>query len=915
MVTVSGDERDPVEVLAEGFLQQVRAGQDVSIEDYAQRHPELSEQIHAIFPTLLMMEVGKPRDAVEERSGSDPLLGLQVEQLGDFKIRRRIGRGGMGIVYEAVQQSLSRRVALKVLSPSLFTTPETIRRFQREARAAATLHHTNIVPVFSVGDQWGVHYYAMQYIDGAGLDQILAGKEQCDLRDDFGRIAELGHDVAMALDYAHDNDTLHRDVKPANLLLDKQGTIWVTDFGLAKLLDQDDGLTHDGQALGTMRYMPPEQLEGEFDRRGDIYSLGLTLYELLTWQPAFQQTGRTQLIPQIAAGRIPSLRSINPRIPRDLETIVLKATAREPAQRYATAREMADDLYRFQTHQPIQARRLSPWERFARWTRRNPNVAMLSAVAIALLVAVAVISTIGYVKTTAAYRRVADENSRATRASAMASHTLENIFDRFAPEASSDDAFLVQPVLSNESALLLQDLLVFYEQLSEETDDDSMLFKAAEAQGKVAQIHQQLGDHEQSIAAYRKAIDRYYRLESSPQIQLSIASAHNQIGQILKLTGRLEDSRIEHDKAIDLLNSMRAIDEGSDVATDVQFEIARSLYLKSRSIRPGLGPNSLPPRMLLGGHSREPIEEVLQLVTRPTEDNVELLQAIEILDGLGTVASVPKHQHLLAVCLFELAHDAVDLRTDVDRDADTRALRILEKLCEQYPQRHEYRYSLLDALTQIDLRASQLLSEETLESLRERLEQALPIAEELVAARSDVAIYASTLSQASYQLGLILEHLADDAADRDSREILVEAERHYRKAVNRQTSLVRRYPKAYGYQVWLSVFQIHLCRIEHQQRQLDQAHVLITRAIRGLEKLPAEYSDDDSVRRISARAYAQLGFILEDRGRRDRADMVREIVDSLELPIERGFPGFRRGRRLGVGPLPPEFFAPPPHLR
>lgn len=915
MDTVSEDERDPVEVLAEGFLQQVRAGEDISIEDYAELYPELSEQIRAIFPTLLMMEVGKPRDLFGAKSGSDPLLGLQVEQLGDFKIMRRIGRGGMGIVYEATQQSLNRRVALKVLIPSLFTTPETIRRFQREARAAATLHHTNIVPVFSVGDQWGVHYYAMQFIEGAGLDQILAGKDECGLRDDFGRIAGLGHDVAMALDYAHDNETLHRDIKPANLLLDKQGTIWVTDFGLAKLLDHDDGLTVDGQTLGTMRYMPPEQLEGCFDRQGDIYSLGLTLYELLTWQPAFRQTGRSELIPQIAGGQFPSPRKVNPRVPKDLETIILKATAREPAQRYTTARELADDLYRFQTHQPIRARRLSPWERLTRWTKRNPNVAMLSAVAIALLVAVAVISTIGYVKTTVAYRRVADENSRAMRASAMASRTLENIFDRFAPESKSKGAFLVQPVLSSESALLLQDLLVFYEQLSEETDDDWMLVKAAEAQGKVAQIHQQLGNHEQSIAAYRNAIERYYRLELSPQIKLRIASAHNQIGQIQKLTGRLEDSGIEHDKAIELLNSMWTIDGEADFTTDVKFEVARSLYLKSRSIRPGLGPNSLPPRMLLGGPSPEPMEDILRLVTKPAVDHVELRQAIEILDGLGTVSSVPKHQHLLSVCLFELANDAVDLRTDVDREADIRAICILEKLCAHFPQRLEYRYSLLDALTQIDLRASHLLSDETLEMLRARLERALPIAEELVADRSDVAIYTSTLSQASYQLALILEHLANKVDDRNSREMLVEAERHYRRAVNRQTVLVRRYPDAHGYQVWLTVFQVDLARIEHRQRQLDQAYVLITRAIKGLEKLPDEFGDTNSVRRISARAYAHLGLILEELGRRDRADTVREIVEALGLPLERVRAGLRRGGRLGVPPLPPEFFAPSVHLR
>ena len=218
-------------------------------------------------------------------------------------------------------------------------------------------------------------------------------------------MARIGVQVADALEYAHRQGTLHRDIKPANLLLDNRGTVWIADFGLAKLADLDD-LTHSGDMVGTLRYMAPEQFEGKADARSDVYSLGLTLYELLTLRPAFDEKDRRRLIRQVTQEEPPRPRKLNPAIPRDLETIVVKAMACHPEHRYQTAGRLAADLRCFLEDRPIRARRATPLGRLWRWCRRNRAVAALAGTALALLVAVAVVASVGYLLTHRALTRV-----------------------------------------------------------------------------------------------------------------------------------------------------------------------------------------------------------------------------------------------------------------------------------------------------------------------------------------------------------------------------------------------------------------------------------------------------------------------------------------------------------------------------
>jgi serine/threonine protein kinase len=347
-----------------------------------------------------------------------PSGGAKPDQFGEYRLLRERCRGGMGIVYEAVQESLGRHVALKVLPFQAMLDPTHLERFRREAVAAARLHYTNIVPVFGVGEQHGLHYYAMQFIQGQGLHEVLqevrrlrerqepARDNEAEAPGDSGdggsgakgassseslldraglstwsdshsrysrAVALIGVRVTEALAYAHSREILHRDIKPSNLMFDTRGTVWVTDFGLAKAEGLPD-LTHTGDVVGTLRYLAPERLHGESDPRSDIYSLGLTLYELLALRPAFAEVQRVRLLQQISAEEPPRPRRLDRRISRDLETIVHKAMAKEPPQRYGSARELVEDLRRFLADRPMHARRTRFWEQTRRWCRRNRTV-------------------------------------------------------------------------------------------------------------------------------------------------------------------------------------------------------------------------------------------------------------------------------------------------------------------------------------------------------------------------------------------------------------------------------------------------------------------------------------------------------------------------------------------------------------
>jgi WD40 repeat protein len=521
----SSDSRDygQFDVLAQEFAERLRRGERPRIQEYVDRLPELADEIREMFPALVEVE----RADAHVRDDADrppPSATPRLRELGDYRILREVGRGGMGVVYEAEQVSLGRRVALKILPSHVVGDRKTQERFLREAKAAARLHHTNIVPVYEVGRDGDVSFYAMQLIQGQGLDQVidelrrlrqqslvaaghapgapegkgesatptaarlattsllrkrdlgkmaellmtgslaavadgppgadspmesgldatapfepgtpaggtlsehpqprpvlephssavLPGGKHVSEVDTSGRrqpffrsVAQIGRQVAQGLAYAHARGVVHRDVKPSNLLLDTDGIVWITDFGLAKA--DDDGLTATGDILGTLRYMAPERFRGAGDARADVYSLGMTLYELLTLHPAYESSDRLKLIGQIKALEPTRPRSIDNRIPRDLETITLKAIDKDPDRRYASMDAMAEDLRRFLVDEPIRARQISATERYWRWARRNPVIATLGGV----LTGVLVLVTLGSLLAAGRFASLAERQRRA----------------------------------------------------------------------------------------------------------------------------------------------------------------------------------------------------------------------------------------------------------------------------------------------------------------------------------------------------------------------------------------------------------------------------------------------------------------------------------------------------------------------
>jgi WD40 repeat protein/serine/threonine protein kinase len=399
--------------VADEFLSRQRAGEHPIADEYANRYPAAADVLRPVLASLALLDASRA-------GGSGPAPGAPGEAagtLGDFRILREVGRGGMGVVYEAEQISLGRRVALKVLPFASTLDDRQLQRFKNEAQAAAGLHHTNIVPVFATGCERGVHYYAMQFIPGRTLAGVIAEwrgpagpaaaaptgswvppaagstvpqaaviTERASRGSEFFRTAaRLGVQAARALEHAHQLGVVHRDVKPANLLVDDRGTLWVTDFGLAHCQNQA-GLTMTGDLVGTLRYMSPEQVLAKrvpVDHRTDVYSLGATLYELFTLEPAFGGSDRAQLLRQIAFEEPRRPRSVRRTVPAELEVIVLKAMEKSPADRYATAAELADDLDRFLDGRPIRARRPSVTLRVRKWARRHPAV-VWSAVIVAM---------------------------------------------------------------------------------------------------------------------------------------------------------------------------------------------------------------------------------------------------------------------------------------------------------------------------------------------------------------------------------------------------------------------------------------------------------------------------------------------------------------------------------------------------
>jgi serine/threonine protein kinase len=524
-----------IEDLVEEFLGQLQRGEKPSLRAFQLAHPHLAAEIGELFPVVAAMEGWKEQETAEQ-GGRNSLGGVPIDRLGDFRMVREIGRGGMGIVFEAIQESLQRRVAIKILPPLDSPSGGSADRFRNEAMTAAALHHSNIVPVFGIGHENGFNYIVMQLIDGCGLDSMLKKRGDRSTRDRRGEVtqcvselsaspradsqvgvqqsnpllrrdggleprlvARLGVQAAEAIHYAHENGTLHRDIKPANLLLDRKGHLWVADFGLAKALEHQ-ALSHSGDIVGTLLYMAPERLRGRCDVRSDVYGLGITLLELVLGQPVFEPADSGALIDRILRGLDQRGALQQAAIPIDLKTILSKAMAVDPQDRYDSAALLAEDLQAFVDDLPIQARRATRVETLRRMCRRNPVVAGLTASVVGLLIITLMLTSLGFLQ-----QRRMRNRTQATLDTTL--QTLDKIYDKFGgPRGDVAGSILSGAVLSDEAADMLAELLTVYDELASQGGDTAQLQRESLlAEIRVADIHLRLGAIEQAVDHYRRA--------------------------------------------------------------------------------------------------------------------------------------------------------------------------------------------------------------------------------------------------------------------------------------------------------------------------------------------------------------------------------------------------------------------------
>lgn len=592
------DEDDPrVFEIVQRYLQRIEAGEYPDRVELESRYPDLVATIEPYLDAIEMLHAAAPqlRDPTDSTSDPDDLPA--AEPLGDFRLVREIGRGGMGVVYEAIQLSLNRKVAVKVLPFAAALDARQLQRFRNEAQAAAALHHPNIVPVYGVGCERGVHFYVMQRIDGQNLATLISGLQderkvslsaveksvsaqpseggnfpktwpaparsdhkidrvidrKADPKAETGRafsetltthkthrketyyrtIVEMMIQAADALEYAHSLGIIHRDVKPANILVDESGKVWVADFGLAQI-QSDHALTLTGDLLGTLRYMSPEQASGkptQVDQRTDVYSLGATLYELLTLHPLFTAENRQALLLEILDEEPRPLRSLDRTIPRELEVITQKALGKSPDERYGSAREMRDDLQRFLNDLPIHARPPSRLEQVAKWSRRHRGVVMSGMVALVLTVAGL---SVAVWMTAAAYDR---ERARALEAATQRERAEQNFrqaraaVDEFT--RITDESLRDHPMMESVRLRMLEAALVYYQTFIEQHRNDPTL--QAELEASLAKVEVILEELNTLVGAGR------YRLLQQSVVRRELNLTPEQLAPLQQFDERWSD--------------------------------------------------------------------------------------------------------------------------------------------------------------------------------------------------------------------------------------------------------------------------------------------------------------------------------------------------------------------------------------
>jgi serine/threonine protein kinase/Flp pilus assembly protein TadD len=801
----------------EGHLLELERGHAADEEALLAAHPELAGHLRACLAGLHSLH----KAAAVSNGASQPLTPLEPaeKRLGDYRILNEISRGGMGVVYEARQISLGRKVALKVLPFAALLDQKQIARFNHEAQAAAQLNHPNIVPIYAVGCERGVHYYSMKFIEGQAVDQAI--HELRDLtessapgstaparfpetirradtgsaisaalainsRDYFRTVADLGIQAAEALHHAHQYGIIHRDVKPSNLLLDVQGKLWVTDFGLARL-PEEAGLTKTGDMLGTLQYMSPEQAGGKsslIDPRTDVYSLGITLYELLTLRPAFEGSDRQELIGRIVEDEPARPRRINSSIPLDLETIVLKATAKNREERYGTAKELADDLRRFREGMPTLARRPTLAGRIAKWGRRHRKAVRASA-AVAITMVVGLIVAICLIvraqgHTAEALKKSEDNVAKAEKYFRQARQVVDQFGIRHAEQLAAVPG--AEPLRQG----LLGETLSYYQDFIKQADEDpSLRADLATTYFKMGAIREELGGARQALAAYRHAETIFKQMADEQPADgrhlAEVAVCQNNIGWLLSQMGNTVDARAAYHDAIATQERLVAEHDG-----DARFRSDLALTYGN-----------------------------LGLLEQQTGDTVKAAQAFG------------------------------------------QSLRIQEDLVRRYPDDTAYQSGLAIGYNNLAYALSQAKGEDA----QRCYQAAIEIQKKLAGEHPRELGYARNLALSYNNLGALEAHLGR----RDQSKAA------YREAIATQEQLVRKAPAVVQFRRDLAVSYNNLGRGYSESGDAAHAGESFRQARDILEKLAKDYPDELNYRSSLAGVLNNCGMMLEQLGRLDEA--------------------------------------------
>jgi eukaryotic-like serine/threonine-protein kinase len=825
-----------------------------------------------------------------------------------YEIHGELGRGGMGVVYRAKHLGLNRQVALKMILAGSHASVQELGRFRAEAEAVAQLQHPNIVQVYDIGEHEGCPFFSLEFIDGGCLTDRIANTPQPPA--EAARITQV---LAVAMEYAHQRGILHRDLKPANILLALDGTPKITDFGLAKRLEGDSSHTRTGSIIGTPSYMAPEQAFGQNKEIGpgaDIYALGAILYELLTGRPPFQGTTLLETVQMVrTADPVPPSR-LQPRLPRDLETICLTCLRKEPHKRYATSSFLAEDLRRFLAKEPIQARPAPAWERVAKWSRRRPAVAAL--IVVSSLAAVTVMVG-GWLFARQEARRAEEARQLTALAQSNEKLAVERRIEAEREHARAEKNFqqalaavdvmltrVGEKRLAHEPRMerlrrdVLEQALHFYQGfLNAAEKDPTVRSETARAYRRVGDIEDMLGDYPTSEKSYRSAIKLLQELAvktpDDADLRAELAAAENQLGIVLEATGQSREAQGLLQDAIEIRSKLVA-----DFPAIAAYRrgLAGNLHNQGLFFQTGNKPKEAD---LAYGKAAQLFGELAAEFPKEADYRLELARTLANRAALLESAGNPPDAEKAAQHAVELQRQLVneapgneDYRKELGRGCANLAVLFQRqgrwreaeaayreandtfgKLANDFPQVPDYRHEMAtNANNLVELfQARKGWADADREARR-----AQDLLSRLVAAFPEAPLHQQELARCLDRHGMVLAFMKRPA----------DAEKSWQQAIALQDDLVARYPDQPTYRQELARSHENLGILLSGLNRLNDAERNYQTAIGIIEALATQHPQTDSYRTEVVLYRGNLASLLMALGRWQEAQKSWQQLASLQ---------------------------------